>query len=350
MTTELFSFISYKYKILPINIAPSYLVKNGNEWRNENSPWGAWHKTNFTDLNKKRCFDVTYQSNNIGARDSIDYDQNLNPESIVLIGDSFAEGYGVSLHETFAKKLGKSLDKTILNFGAAGSFGPVQQEILYRELASTFPHNELIQFFLPANDFTESDIKYWQNDLHRYRPYFNKIGPENYSISYPEQAVKSQEFDTKNRPKTLFEKASRMTFSSNIIRNLKLVLNYYEERLLVQPHKNSYFFDDDQTINGTLFFIEKLLNQTSNLKKRTLVLIPILSDIEKINHGIEYRHLNWYQKIKTIANDTKTNLIDLAEYVPLDNYKKLFFDCDNHWGPEGNEWAAKIVSEQVYKN
>ena len=72
--------------------------------------------------------------------------------------------------------------------------------------------------------------------------------------------------------------------------------------------------------------------------------------LEKIKSGIGYRHLNWYQKIKTISKNTNTHLIDLADYVPLNNYKNLFFDCDSHWSPEGNEWAAKIVSEQVDKN
>lgn len=349
IATELFSFLSYKYSILPVNIGPSYLVNNGIKWRNENSPWGAWHKKYYTDQNIKPCFNVTYQTNNLGARDTIDYDQNLDSNSIVLIGDSFAEGYGVSINNSFAKWLGKYTNRTILNFGTGGSFGPVQQEIIYRKLARPLPHSELIQLVLPANDFTESAIKYWQNDLHRYRPYFKKNSPGDYSILYPEQAVKTQDFDIKNQPKTLVEKAVRMTFSLNIYRNFKLIFNKYEERL-VKSDNDSYFFNDDETIEGTLFFVNKLLQQASNLKKRTLVLIPTLIDLENISGGKKYHELNWYQTIKKIAADTDTKLIDLAEHTPRDDYKKLFFDCDGHWSPEGNKWAAKIVSEQVYGN
>jgi hypothetical protein len=345
--TELFSFFSYKYSILPINIGPSYLINNGIKWRNENSPWGAWHKKNYTDKNTKSCFDVTYKTNNLGARDVIDYDQNLSSNSIILIGDSFAEGYGVSINNSFAKWLEKFTGKTILNFGTAGSFGPVQQEIIYRKLANPLPHSELIQFFLPANDFTESSIKYWQNDLHRYRPYFKKNSSGNYSIIYPEQAVKSQDFDIKNQPNTWIEKVARMTFSLNIYRNLKLLLNKYEKRQ-VKSNYDSYFFNDNETIKGTLFFVDKLLKHASNLTKRTLVIIPALIDMDKISEGKNYQDLNWYRTIKTITKNTDTQLIDLAEHIPLDNYKKLFFDCDHHWSPEGNKWAAKVVKEQAY--
>ena len=123
----------------------------------------------------------------------------------------------------------------------------------------------------------------------------------------------------------------------------------YEKRQ-VNSNNDSYFFNDDETIKGTLFFVNKLLKQASNLEKRTLVIIPALGDMKKISEGKKYQDLNWYRTIKKIAKKTDTKLIDLAEHTPTDNYKKLFFDCDSHWSPEGNKWAARIVSEQAYKN
>ena len=123
----------------------------------------------------------------------------------------------------------------------------------------------------------------------------------------------------------------------------------YEKRQ-VNSNNDSYFFNEDETIKGTLFFVNKLLKQASNLEKRTLVIIPALGDMKKISEGKKYQDLNWYRTIKKIAKKTDTKLIDLAEHTPTDNYKKLFFDCDPHWNPEGNKWAARIVSEQAYKN
>ena len=120
-------------------------------------PWGSWHKPNSRDRHRKICFDVEYQSNNLGARDNEIYDKNLPNDSIILIGDSFIEGMGVNLQDTFGEILEKEIGRKVLNFGSGGFFGPVQEAILYASLASKLPHNEIIYFFLPANDFVENE-------------------------------------------------------------------------------------------------------------------------------------------------------------------------------------------------
>ena len=100
---EILSFIFTKFNLLIINEEPSYVHKQGNKWRIENTPWGSWHKSNFKDQHSTKCFDVNYSSNNIGARDNIDYFNDTFKNSIILLGDSFAEGYGVELENTFAQ-------------------------------------------------------------------------------------------------------------------------------------------------------------------------------------------------------------------------------------------------------
>ena len=57
--------------------------KQGNKWRVENTPWGAWHKPNFKDQHSTECFDTNYQSNNLGARDNENYNKDLPKNSIV---------------------------------------------------------------------------------------------------------------------------------------------------------------------------------------------------------------------------------------------------------------------------
>ena len=33
-----------------------------------------------------------------------------------------------------------------------------------------------------------------------------------------------------------------------------------------------------------------------------------------------------------------------------DNLNKIYLECDGHWSPEGNLWAAKIISKYVNMN
>ena len=172
---EAFSFIGVQFNIFSYPSIPSYgntSTFEGSDWRNEKELWGAWHKKNFTSNSSKSCFDVTYKTNNIGARDNKDYSKQS--ESIILLGDSFGEGVGVNFEDTFTAKI-KPTNMEVFNFSSAGDFGPLQEYIIYKELASTYNHKEVIVFFLPANDFTDNSYKYQQTLFgKRYRPYFQK--------------------------------------------------------------------------------------------------------------------------------------------------------------------------------
>ena len=84
VTTELLSLIAVKLNLLLYNKEPGYLYPSGDLWRTETMPWGSWHKPNFRDRHRKTCFDITYESNNLGARDNEIYDENLPNNSIIL--------------------------------------------------------------------------------------------------------------------------------------------------------------------------------------------------------------------------------------------------------------------------
>ena len=187
ITIEIISLIAVKLNLLMYNEEPGYFYPTGDKWRTEIMPWGAWHKPNFRDRHRKTCFDVEYESNNLGARDNEPYDENLPKNSIILIGDSFVEGMGVQLKDTFAEVLEKRIGRKVLNFGSAAHFGPVQEEILYRTLASKLPHNEIIYFFSATTDFTENDRRWWRSKFNqfRHRPYFKKVDNDKYDIFYP---------------------------------------------------------------------------------------------------------------------------------------------------------------------
>ena len=76
---------------------------------------------------------------------------------------------GVQLEDTFAEVLEKRIGRKVLNFGSAAHFGPVQAEILYRTLASKFPHNEIIYFFTKELVFRAVFIEYTKVEPHNDR-------------------------------------------------------------------------------------------------------------------------------------------------------------------------------------
>jgi len=355
---ELFSFIATKFDLLLFNEEPHYRYSSGNKWRNEIKPWGAWHKENYKDRHKTKCFDVEYQSNNLGARDDKVYDQNLPKDSIILIGDSFVEGMGVNLNNTVGKILEKETGRKFLNFGSGGFFGPVQEEILYNDLASKLPHNEIIYFFLPANDFIENDRRYWKSKVNRFRhrPYFKKISDKEYSVFYPNKNSKNKFW--LGFQSFLFHRLQVFlvdyTYSANSLRTLSALYiksNKKGKNIVNQNIKEtgySYFFDEDESIDGSLFFTKKLLSKASNLKRRVIVIIPLVEDFKRIKDGENYKELKWYQDLKKIASQTNSEFFDLADHFTREDYAKMLEKCTRHWSIYGNKIVARLIKENFF--
>ena len=93
VTFEFFSFVLTNFNLLIFNEKPIYFKKNydGEIWRSSNLEIGPWHNISVSTRHVKTCFDVSYSSNNIGARDNKNYFPKTFEKSIVLIGESFAE-------------------------------------------------------------------------------------------------------------------------------------------------------------------------------------------------------------------------------------------------------------------
>ncbi len=155
---EFTSLVFTKFGLLIFNETPKYSFKEINlyDWKEKDENGIDWHKKNYKASHSSRCFDVKYEFNNIGARDINDYFINDQEKSIILIGDSFAEGYGVNTNNTFAKIIEKKTDKKVLNFGVSGS-DPSLQITKYINDGSKFNFDELIYFFLPYNDYLTSN-------------------------------------------------------------------------------------------------------------------------------------------------------------------------------------------------
>lgn len=354
---EFFSFIFTKLNLLYVNNDPDYIYSYGNSWRTENTSWGSWHKINYKDKHSSNCFSVNYKSNNIGARDDVDYNYEQIEDSILLIGDSLAEGFALNIQDTFHKNLEKKINKKILNFGSAGNFGTVQAFILYKNLASKFNHSEIIYFFNPASDFIDNDWEYWKLKIRKFRkrPYFIKEHLTNdYKIFYPNNLNPNfldpfKEFIfLKVQPFLL-----KYTYSSNTLRTINYLyslksknLENKEQKKILESLNNSYFNKNLHATEGTITFIEKFLKQAKE-KKITILIIPHISDLELVSLGKNYKDLTWYKKIRKISEDNNVNLIDMVDYLDYKSYKKMIHSCDDHWNRNGSKFASDLVFKLI---
>ena len=340
---EIVSYTFYKFNLLEISHKPKIYLSNdqvsNDEWWTENNIWGSWHTKNKKTRQKRSCFDAIYISNEVGARDG-SFLNNSNKD-IVLIGDSFAEGYGVNYSDTSQKYIEELTELNVLNFGVSKNFGIVQYYLIYKNLAKNYNHDKLIVFFLPSNDFGENDYNNWKGSK-RYRPYYKKINDNDYEIFIPNDAIKNYISQTK-KIKKIFKD---YFWTSGLFININYNYKIYRAKKKSGTDTFSGYFDSnlDQQ-KAAIYFIKKIINE-ANIDTY-LVSIPRIQDFERLNKGEKLNNVYWIKSLNDLSKNNKNfTFIDLIKH-PTSNLNDLYLKCDGHWTPKGNKWSANIISKYL---
>jgi hypothetical protein len=356
---ELFSFVATKFDLFLVNDTPRiYLggelhsINSDFIGRTENEPWGAWREPNRRYRHIKRCFNVEIQTNEIGARDSAF--NTMGDDSIFLLGDSFAEGFGVSQELTSQFLLERTLGREILNFGSAGSFGPLQELMLYREFQDKYNHSGLIVYILLANDFTDNDAKVWaeknSNARSRYRPYFSEGADPLEPWYFPEAIARRDNF--RNVGVDAFSHTTLVQGIKNTLVNYFWISNALRTAAYLIVERNaasSQYYDSLEYQQENFLRAHSGLVDLAGDKPVMFVLIPAEKDITRYiisDQPSEYREQTWYQGLLSLAENDNVALFDLMEVIPSD-YENLFHTCDGHWGIQGNRWAAENIIRAI---
>ena len=326
------SIIFTKFELFIFNEKPKYSFEKEflHDWIENDEDGITWHKKNYKTRHVSRCFNVEYQTNNIGARDYNDYSVSSPNKSIMLIGDSFAEGPGVDIDKIFAKLVEKNTSKQVLNFGNSGT-EPKTQLIRYIKYSKKYNFDELVYFFLPQNDYSvsEENLKKTKStelttDKRKYLPNIN-VGIIKYKIN---------------------NFLARYTYSYNFIRSVVFILdinlNYGYENL-------SYFYKDKQNIDYTFEYLENIINNKD--VKSYIVIIPTIYDINNFQKNkTNYKNFYWYKKIIEISERNNSILIDLMDFIDFKKKPFYFHSCDGHWSEYGNNFAAKVFLDHYKQN
>lgn len=351
---ELLSWFVSQQKLLLFNSTPPvYGAQLTEPARTERHPWGVWRNPHSTSRHTRLCFDVEVSTNELGARD--DSFKNSPRESLILLGDSFAEGFGVSHSDSTATILEKRIQRPVLNLGTAGNFGPLQQYLIYREYGEIIQHSAVIIFVLPANDFTDNEIGWWSGSeaqRRRYRPYYGAENP--LSPVYHAEAIPSQRLNYEKRGFSLVGELKnalvRYTWSANSLRTLMYLLNPPEPYIEQAPKISSYEKASPQQQQNFIAAYQAI-SDTAADRPIFFVIIPEQRDIEyyTVHHNDRsYKSQAWFIGLHAIADPSGGKVLDLLDYLPR-NYKNLFHSCDGHWSEEGNKWAAEKIYEIFFR-
>ncbi len=314
--------------------------------------YGVWRHPNRSVRHVSPCFDVNYTSNSYGARDSERAKTSILPRAVVL-GDSFVDGYGVDLKDRMTNIAEGISDMDFLNFGTAGNFGPTQQWLLYRELASKFDHEEVHIFFFPSNDFDENDPDKFP--AKRYRPYLRKNKNSDYEVYY------TVEFADRMVPVQMsrWRRMRRILYNNIYILNLiRQVGTIFESSEFKDDIADSFksnmspsYDDYNKEELDTLLYAYQQIIKIAGEKKVRIFVVPREKEFLQYNMDKPFKLIDDMKKFASKHKNLEIHdlLLVFIKYASEQNvnYEDFFLKCDDHWSPLGNkiigEYLANIV-------
>jgi hypothetical protein len=288
--------------------------------------FGAWHLPNARGEHVGACFRSLYETNSVGARD-VERPARADGPRVVVLGDSFLEGYGLEAASRMSNVLEKQTGVPHLNFAMAG-FGPYQQLLVYRSLARGFDHTAVIASVFPANDFADldpADCAALGDPEYCHRPFPGAL-PEMAPRYRRESALRS------------FLKRDSTAF------RIGLAAWNVRRRVPYKPESRFYAYEERQV--RLLEAVLDRLRLAVAPRHLIVVLIPHPLDIEV------HRERGPDPLSEELATWAERGGVRVVNLLPIlseasARWEPLYLSCDFHWSHYGNRVAAEAIRREV---
>lgn len=307
---------------------------------------------------------TVYKINSLGFRD---YEYNakkpLGTKRILVLGDSFVEGYGVNIDDTFVKILEKKLNKDgghkyeVINCGML-SYSPILEYLQLKQKGLALSP-DLVVLFLDQSDI-QDDYVYAKHAVFDEKGRILAVSHSGFFVGRP--------------------KYSRI-FIDRFLSSHSGFYVYLKQRIRKLHGKKDKRIDDTITFgdieSDRLFFARKnpkdfqkhwgdtafYLSQINNLLKENgidflIVTYPYAHQIDPyewssrtswgLEVGLTYPKGVYFEAAEKLCGLEKIKYLDL--YGAFKNFKeenknaKLFYSIDGHWTKESH----KLVAEKLY--
>jgi hypothetical protein len=287
---------------------------------------------------------IEYRYDRNGFRNGTD----LESAHLIVVGDSFVEGWNVSADHLLTNQLARQLDRPVANLGQSW-YGPQQELEVLRRYGLRLAPKVCVWVFFEGNDLY---------DMHRYKEATQDW--ENYSKDF--HSFRQRSF-TKNAIIALNSihtqkipwwmnppKGQSGIFKSPSGQEIRLYFNY----------KGHHLSKNDLTALEDLHLILKKAHKLCHAvgAKFLLVFVPtkfrVYGGFTEFDTHVQPRYWVINDLPKMIEEmvhedmpdggflDLTTALVERAKQEPL-----LYFDSDSHWSSEGHRVAASAIANSL---
>ena len=314
-------------------------------------------------------FEVEFRINGAGLRD-LDYSRKRPVEGkrLLVMGDSFAEGWGVQLEESVSKQLEKKLQKTtpnkifeVLNFGVAG-YGTDQEMLFFEELGRFYQPDKVVVLFY-VNDLINNANRQGIGAERGYKPYF-RMGRDG-RLQLRGVPVRKTPFWDENfwatRPwqeRLLRHLSQRWNLYALVNKSLAPEVpraqrqKFYESLYGTQSNRS---LDQMWELTGKLLQAFDARVQEAGAQM-LLVYVPAIVQVEETNwrskrdlYGLigEFDLQKPNREIARLAAAYGIPLLDLYEpFMRVSEREELYYR-ESHWNVRGHALAANLIGDYL---
>ena len=337
---EAVSFVLVNSQLINATM-PTYEYQKRRFFGDYDEKFGVWHMPNSHYRHKTKCFDVRYEFNSIGAKDG-EFGGSRKSKTDILIGDSMAEGFGLSNKNSLDAAIEDLSGLDVLNFGTSGVFGTTQYSLLYEKFNQQFEHRYLFILLTLSNDFLDDSASFGRLVYHnRYRPYRTPSdeAANDYVLSYRGRS----ELETYN--------LSLKDFLSGYFASYHF-LKFLYKRVKWHSQKRAQF---DSNVQAELTSQHDGKLQLYNL--RTMLAIAHANKVEtKVIIAPSFEEVALGEQgavTKTFKKKLKNEFPDLQVidphqlFVEHEKPRQLFHTCDAHLSKAGVTVIAEAISASL---
>lgn len=320
---------------------PGYSLKEADPfWQDVNADFGVWHPANARFRHERSCFDLIYTSNAFGMRDAAVTQASSAPR-VVVLGDSFVEGWGVADGRRFTDRLNALTGIRHLNFGVAGNFGSTQEYLLYTTLAATFAHSAVILLILPENDFLDDlPSPARLKAAARHRPYLVGDYPD-YRLTYPLGPWSPDRQAGWHFKNILREFWLGFRTADYAVTAAQQMIAYWRKKGTFDP-LHSYYFDYAPEEFARLRYAVERIKAAAGERPMLIATIPLEMDYRRVAATGMKPPLT--RALEELSHKLGITYFDLLDRMNAPDRSDYFLRCDPHWSPRGHAAAAAAVS------
>lgn len=320
---------------------PSYRTDNAwSFWVDIDPHFGVWHLPHARYRHAKACFSVPYRANAFGMRDS-ETSQAHAGKRVVVLGDSFAEGWGVADGKRLPDLLERSTGIEHLDFGTSVDFDPVQYWQLYRTKAKAFGHDAVLVMILPNNDLPEGSTTEERDAGARWQPRLTGTYPD-YRVTYPPRRFEPEPRNTArywvNLPGEFWLTYRTAMFVVAYISAVRAHNAGEAEAGALQ--RSRYYNFTRAEFDRLRYSVEQIVKEADG-REVMVATIPRPDDFAAAATG---KSPPLTQELRRITEQGGARFLDLLPQMRAAGpATRWFLTCDGHWSESGHAEAEKII-------